>query len=224
MIDHVVVATPDLDRTIAAVEAGLGLPLLRTRDAGSAGAPMRQAFFRMGEVVLEVVGGAEPEPGGGPARFYGIAITVEDLDAAVDHAGDRIGQAQAGRATWALDRHLPQGGGVGRAGGAHEPVAGPRRALTVGSSAGRRRRRGAGMAALTTRRRPPPPAGPARPGPRRRWSAASTTGRSGRAGGRGGRSPRRSSTIVVTPSIVRRTAERSRATVTSSGWARPDSR
>ena len=92
VIDHVVVATSDLARTIAAIETGLGLPLLRTRDAGSVGAPMRQAFFRMGEVVLEVVGGAEPEPGGAPARFYGIAITVEDLDAAVEHAGDRIGK------------------------------------------------------------------------------------------------------------------------------------
>ena len=92
VIDHVVVATPDLARTIVTIEAGLGLPLLRTRDAGSASAPLRQAFFRMGEVVLEVVGGAEPDPGGGPARFYGIAITVEDLDAAVDRADDRIGR------------------------------------------------------------------------------------------------------------------------------------
>ena len=92
MVDHVVVATPDLARTIAAIETGLGLPLLRTRDAGTASAPMRQAFFRMGEVALEVVGGAEPDPGGGPARFYGIAITVEDLDAAVERAGDRIGR------------------------------------------------------------------------------------------------------------------------------------
>ena len=87
-----VVATPDLARTIAAIETGLGLPLLRTRDAGSAGAPMRQAFFRMGEVVLEVVGGTEPDQRGGPAHFYGIAITVEDVDAAVELAGDRIGK------------------------------------------------------------------------------------------------------------------------------------
>ena len=91
-IDHLVVATPDLARTIAAIETGLGLPLLRTRDADSPGAPMRQAFFRMGEVVLEVVGRAEVDPGGGPARFYGVAITVEDLDAAVERAGDRIGR------------------------------------------------------------------------------------------------------------------------------------
>jgi hypothetical protein len=112
VIDHVVVVTPDLARTIAAIEAGLGLPLLRTRDAGSAGASMRQAFFRMGEVVLEVVGGSEPDPDGGPARFYGIAITVEDLDGAVERAGDRIGRAkpavQRGRsiATFSKDAGL----------------------------------------------------------------------------------------------------------------------
>jgi len=94
VIDHVVVATPDLARTIAAIESGLGLPMLRTRDAGSADAPMRQAFFRMGEVVLEVVGGVEPDPRGGPARLYGIAITVEDLDRAVEVAGDRIGRSK----------------------------------------------------------------------------------------------------------------------------------
>ena len=93
-IDHVVVATPDLARTIAAIETGLGLPLLRTRDADSPGAPLRQAFFRMGEVVLEVVGVSEPDPRGGPAHFYGIAMTVEDLDAAVEQAGDRIGRPQ----------------------------------------------------------------------------------------------------------------------------------
>jgi catechol 2,3-dioxygenase-like lactoylglutathione lyase family enzyme len=92
VIDHLVVTTPDLARTIAAFETGLGLPLLRTRDTESAGAPMRQAFFRMGEVVLEVVEGAEPDPRGGPARFYGLAITVEDFDAAVERAGDGIGR------------------------------------------------------------------------------------------------------------------------------------
>jgi len=118
VVDHVVVLTPDLDRTIAAVERDLGVPLRRVRDAGSSsasGSPggggastasgassetvvprpsMRQAFFRLGDVVLEVVGGAEPDPRGGPARWYGIAITVCDLDAAVRLLGDRIGRAK----------------------------------------------------------------------------------------------------------------------------------
>ena len=189
-IDHLVVATPDLARTIAAIETGLGLPLLRTRDADSPGAPMRQAFFRMGEVVLEVVGRAEADPGGGPARFYGVAITVEDLDAAVERPGDRIGRVkpavQRGRsiATFRTEAGL----GVPVALMSPAPARGSRRALTgwreFAAGGGRASVGPFGVAALTTRRRPPPPAGPARPGPRRRSSAASTTGRSGRAGGR----------------------------------------
>jgi glyoxalase/bleomycin resistance protein/dioxygenase superfamily protein len=136
VIDHVVVLTPDLARTIATVERDLGVPLRRVRDAGPSSAsgspdeagasaasgetgetgdtggagqsggsgasgqsgaprpPMRQAFFRLGEVVLEVVGGAEPDPRGGPAHWYGIAITVRDLDAAVRLLGERVGGAK----------------------------------------------------------------------------------------------------------------------------------
>jgi hypothetical protein len=95
VVDHLVVVTPDLPRTIGAVERDLGLPLLRTRDSDTYGAPMRQAFFRMGEVVLEVVGAPEPDPRGGPARFYGIAITVADLDGVAARLGDLIGPPKA---------------------------------------------------------------------------------------------------------------------------------
>ena len=87
VIDHVVVTTPDLDRTVAVVERTLGLPLKRTRDGEASGRPMRQAFFRMGEVILEVVGPPEPDPAGGPARCFGIAITVESLEAAWEGSG-----------------------------------------------------------------------------------------------------------------------------------------
>jgi catechol 2,3-dioxygenase-like lactoylglutathione lyase family enzyme len=93
-IDHVVVLTPDLDRTIAAIERHLGLPLRRVRESEVGGRPVRQAFFRLGEVVLEVVGGAS---GAGhsaderePARFYGLAFTVDDLDAARARLGDEL--------------------------------------------------------------------------------------------------------------------------------------
>ena len=73
-IDHVVVMTPDLDRTVRAVERSLGLPLKRTRDGEAYGRAVRQAFFRMGEVILEVVGPPEPDPvGGGPTGFFGLA-------------------------------------------------------------------------------------------------------------------------------------------------------
>jgi hypothetical protein len=55
---------------------------------------MRQAFFRIGEPILEVVGPSEPDPRGGPARFYGIALTVTELDTALALLGDRIGGAK----------------------------------------------------------------------------------------------------------------------------------
>ena len=57
-IDHVVAFSPDLDRTVAAVQAA-GLDLRRVREQPTpAGAP-RQAFFRLGREILEVV--QEPE-------------------------------------------------------------------------------------------------------------------------------------------------------------------
>ncbi len=78
LIDHVVLMTPDRPRTVAALEA-VGLEVRRVRPAGSTyGAPMSQTFFRLGEVVLEVV--APDEVAEGPARFFGLALTVDDLD------------------------------------------------------------------------------------------------------------------------------------------------
>jgi catechol 2,3-dioxygenase-like lactoylglutathione lyase family enzyme len=91
-IDHVVLLTDDLDRTIAAAEA-LGLVLRRRRDgdAGS-GQPVRQAFFRAGEAVLEVVAPAEPrpEPRAG-VRSFGLAVVATDLDAAGRLLGEGLG-------------------------------------------------------------------------------------------------------------------------------------
>jgi len=91
-IDHVVVMTPDLDRTVRAVERGLGLPLKRTRDGEASGQPMRQAFFRMGEVILEVVGppSRDPTHADGPARFFGLAVTVASLDAVAELLGAEL--------------------------------------------------------------------------------------------------------------------------------------
>jgi catechol 2,3-dioxygenase-like lactoylglutathione lyase family enzyme len=88
-IDHVVVLTPDLDRTIDAVVDGLGAPLRRIRDAG----PVRQAFFRLGEPILEVV--ATDRAADDVATAWGLVATVADLDAAVELLGpDRLGPAR----------------------------------------------------------------------------------------------------------------------------------
>lgn len=93
-LDHVVVVTPDLERTVAAAAAA-GLELRRIREEPTpAGAP-RQAFFRLGAPVLEVV--QEPddvvERAGRdrPAFFWGLALAVPDLEAAAARLGDRVG-------------------------------------------------------------------------------------------------------------------------------------
>jgi hypothetical protein len=105
-LDHVVLMTPDLGRTIDALQS-IGLDLRRTRDAGTYGTPMRQAFFRMGPVILEVVGPPEPT-GAQAARFFGLAFTVRDLDETAAHLGDRLHAAkdavQPGRRIATLDK------------------------------------------------------------------------------------------------------------------------
>jgi hypothetical protein len=90
LIDHVVVTTPDLDGTTAALEA-VGLVPRRTREAGTGadGVVRLQRFFRLGEVVLELVGPVEPT-GTGRARFWGLAHEVADLDATAALLGDRL--------------------------------------------------------------------------------------------------------------------------------------
>lgn len=94
-IDHVVAMSPELDRTVAALErAGLNLRRIREQPT-PAGAP-RQAFFRLGAEILEVV--QEPqdavERGGGvarPARLWGLALVVDDLDRTVEIVGSHAG-------------------------------------------------------------------------------------------------------------------------------------
>jgi hypothetical protein len=92
-IDHLVVFTPDLDRTVAAGRA-LGLDLRRVRDEPAPAGSPRQAFFRLGELMLEVAQAPDGSPlaGDSPARFYGLAFVVEDIDATAAHLGDLCGE------------------------------------------------------------------------------------------------------------------------------------
>jgi len=98
-IDHVVAASPDLDRSVAALQAA-GLDLRRVREQPTpAGAP-RQAFFRLGGEILEVI--QEPEEvieraGGAdhPVRFWGLALLVDDLDAAAARLAPHVGEPRA---------------------------------------------------------------------------------------------------------------------------------
>ena len=97
-IDHVVAIAPDLDRAVAALQAA-GLELRRVREQPTpAGAP-RQAFFRLGGTILELV--QEPpeavERGGGadrPAFFWGLALLAPELEATAARLGERCGEVR----------------------------------------------------------------------------------------------------------------------------------
>lgn len=86
-IDHVVLRSPDLDRTTEAL-GGLGLDLRRTRDVGTGDRAFQQRFFRLGEVILELVGPAR-SGGDGPCTIWGYAFVSEDIDASAAVLGDR---------------------------------------------------------------------------------------------------------------------------------------
>jgi hypothetical protein len=93
-IDHVVVTTPDFDRTAAALEDA-GIPLKRVRDAGG----FRQGFRRLGPSILEIV--EAPTMPAGPARFWGLVVMVADLVGVrarlVPHVGEIRDAVQPGR-------------------------------------------------------------------------------------------------------------------------------
>jgi catechol 2,3-dioxygenase-like lactoylglutathione lyase family enzyme len=93
-VDHVVMLTPDLDRTVAELESE-GFDLRRRRDGATPGGSTRQAFFRTGEPILEVVlapeGSSVARDPDGPARLWGLAFSVEDLDRTAATLGDLVG-------------------------------------------------------------------------------------------------------------------------------------
>jgi hypothetical protein len=104
-IDHVVAISPMLDRSVRALQAA-GLDLRRVREQPTpAGAP-RQAFFRLGEEILELVQEPDDVVVGGdgadrPARFWGLALLVGELERTVEllgsHAGSIRPAVQPGR-------------------------------------------------------------------------------------------------------------------------------
>jgi catechol 2,3-dioxygenase-like lactoylglutathione lyase family enzyme len=94
-IGHVVAISSDLDRTVAALE-NAGLDLRRVREEPTpAGAP-RQAFFRLGAAILEVVqepAEATERHGDRPAFFWGLALVAPDLERTVAFLGeDRVSE------------------------------------------------------------------------------------------------------------------------------------
>lgn len=90
-IDHVVVRTGDVDRTIAAFESA-GFEVRGGRSTTSYGAPMRQTFFWAGDVILELVGPDGGEPTTDEATsIFGLALVAADLDTTAEHLGELMG-------------------------------------------------------------------------------------------------------------------------------------
>lgn len=87
-LDHVVMVTPRFDRTAAELAAA-GLELRRIRHAPGG---QRQGFRRLGPAILELVEAlGQPD---GPARFWGLVVTVADLDALSERLGERLGRVK----------------------------------------------------------------------------------------------------------------------------------
>ncbi len=94
LLDHIVIATPDVQRTVDAFRA-IGIEPRRERVGGSGTAPVRQVFVRAGEVIIEIVGppsaDERAERRSGPARFWGLAFSAADLDACASALGEALG-------------------------------------------------------------------------------------------------------------------------------------
>jgi len=87
-IDHLVAMSGDVDRTITALHTA-DIELRRERHLGEGDDAKRQAFFWLGDVILELAGPAVPRENGA-GSLWGLALTCADLDAAKDHLGDRL--------------------------------------------------------------------------------------------------------------------------------------
>jgi hypothetical protein len=117
-LDHLVVMSPVLDRTVAALDEA-GLDLRRLREGEPPGGSTRQAFFRMGEVILEVVQAPDGSPvrsdPDGPARLWGLAFGVEDLERTAAALGPLLGDSRPAVQPGRTIATLRRGAGLGPA-------------------------------------------------------------------------------------------------------------
>jgi hypothetical protein len=98
-LDHIVAMSPALDRSILALQAA-GLDLRRIREEPTpAGAP-RQAFFRLGAEILELI--QEPErvreqadDCTQAAQFWGLALRVNDIERSAERFAPHVSPVRA---------------------------------------------------------------------------------------------------------------------------------
>jgi hypothetical protein len=113
-IDHVVVVTPDFDRTATALEQA-EMPLRRVREvpADERRRPFRQGFRRLGPTILELVEAPGARPG--PARFWGLVVVVDDMDLLADRLGEHLGRPHDAVQPGRRIATLRQSAGLGQA-------------------------------------------------------------------------------------------------------------
>ncbi len=85
-IDHVVVTTSDCDRTTSAFH-NAGIQSQRIRTFGERNNLVRQTFFWLGNVILELVG-PDTKSSDDPAVFWGLAFVSDDIEKTLSALGD----------------------------------------------------------------------------------------------------------------------------------------
>ncbi len=75
-IDHLVVASGNVEATAHAYEIAFGL---RARGREMKG--RRYSFLKVGDVVIEIVGPNQPDSAAPPPRLWGLALRSSDIDA-----------------------------------------------------------------------------------------------------------------------------------------------
>lgn len=97
-LDHLVIATPDPERTAALYGARLCLDMKLDRTIAALGT--RFLFFKTGGLVFEVIHRTKDGRGDGPDKIYGVSWRVADIEAArtrLQQAGLDVSEPREGR-------------------------------------------------------------------------------------------------------------------------------
>jgi catechol 2,3-dioxygenase-like lactoylglutathione lyase family enzyme len=98
MLDHLVIATPDPERTAALYGARLGLDMKLDRTIAAIGT--RFLFFRTGGLVFEIIHRIKDGRSDGPDKIYGVSWRVADVQATrtrLQEAGLEVSEVREGR-------------------------------------------------------------------------------------------------------------------------------
>lgn len=100
LVDHVVLGSPNRERSIPVLEQDLGLTPRRQTEHRLNGRNMVQTFFLLAPTLLEMISRPEAE-GDGPLTFWGLAFVAPDLDATKAVLGEALSEpkdaVQSGR-------------------------------------------------------------------------------------------------------------------------------